>query len=539
MPAVPICPSRAQPVVSQLASSATTTAEDRLRAEREDRKLRTAAKAEARRAKERRARAERERRSRARQAEIRRAERKERLAATAKANEAARLKAVEERAQREAERKASIAAAVKAREDAGAKRTSAEIAETSAAARAAAIKGRALREAQRQEADRTERIAAAVKAREAPRAEAPEAPARLGAERVSAVSSEYLNFGRKKVSEPEPAPVPAPIETAASPSPETSPEAQAKAARMKAVAAFLAAGPEIPRAGPLRPPSRRAFSGSAYPPGGANVKSRPAPTTDNDAARAKVIKEAARKRERFASPAKKAAAVAAPAASVAPPTATVNEMLDEASEADFKAWKETFGKKYAPGAEEATAFANFAANARLSKTMNAILQQPATRLSARSDQPVPLGGAASAPKPAATAPVPKPAAVATPAPAPKPAAGPPAPKPAVIAGAALEGFGKLIQQQSSAPAQAPKPPVVGTERAKGFDSAQAKADADAIAGAAGGALSLFGAALEGFGKFIQQESSADEFETPYAAEANEPGAVHEAEEFQESADPAP
>ena len=103
-----------QPVVSQLASSATTTAEERLSAEREARKLRNAAKAGAPRcAREPHAprrggnARERERRSRAKAAELRRAERKERLAAAAGANEAARVKALEDRAQREAERKSA------------------------------------------------------------------------------------------------------------------------------------------------------------------------------------------------------------------------------------------------------------------------------------------------------------------------------------------------------------------------------------------------------------------------------------------------
>ena len=67
----------------------------------------------------------------------------------------------------------------------------------------------------------------------------------------------------------------------------------------------------------------------------------------------------------------------------------VKEMLDAASKTEFEAWKKKFGKRYASSTEEATAFANFAANARLSKVMNAILKQPATKLSARSDQPVP------------------------------------------------------------------------------------------------------------------------------------------------------
>ena len=67
----------------------------------------------------------------------------------------------------------------------------------------------------------------------------------------------------------------------------------------------------------------------------------------------------------------------------------VKEMLDEASKAEFEAWKKTFKKRYSSATEEATAFANFAENARLSKVMNAILKQPATKLSARSDQPVP------------------------------------------------------------------------------------------------------------------------------------------------------
>ena len=46
-------------------------------------------------------------------------------------------------------------------------------------------------------------------------------------------------------------------------------EEEAAAARMEAVAAFLATKPEIPRAGGLGVPSRRAYSGSSYPTGGA------------------------------------------------------------------------------------------------------------------------------------------------------------------------------------------------------------------------------------------------------------------------------
>ena len=144
------------------------------------------------------------------------------------------------------------------------------------------------------------------------------------------------------------------------------------------------------------------------------------------AKREKAIKEAARKRQRFAwrdqGASKNTKAVGAeeaqlskfeqsvrgmevsPTASApsktkaAAATATVDEMLKEADKAEFASWKQEFGKKYASGAEEETAFANFAANARLSKTMNAILKQPATRLCERSDQPLPtLTGA----KPAA------------------------------------------------------------------------------------------------------------------------------------------
>ena len=42
-------------------------------------------------------------------------------------------------------------------------------------------------------------------------------------------------------------------------------EQPAAAARMEAVAAFLATAPAIPRAGGLAPPARRAYSGPAYP----------------------------------------------------------------------------------------------------------------------------------------------------------------------------------------------------------------------------------------------------------------------------------
>ena len=48
-------------------------------------------------------------------------------------------------------------------------------------------------------------------------------------------------------------------------------EQRASAARMEAVAGFLATKPEIPRAGGLGPPSRRAYSGSSYPSGRAAV----------------------------------------------------------------------------------------------------------------------------------------------------------------------------------------------------------------------------------------------------------------------------
>ena len=89
----------------------------------------------------------------------------------------------------------------------------------------------------------------------------------------------------------------------------------------------------------------------------------------------------------------------APAAVVAIETATVDAMLAEADRAEFDAWKAKFRKEYSTPEEDATAFANVLANARLSKRVNAILKQPATRLSARSDQPVPLGGASPAPAP--------------------------------------------------------------------------------------------------------------------------------------------
>ena len=71
--------------------------------------------------------------------------------------------------------------------------------------------------------------------------------------------------------------------------------------------------------------------------------------------------------------------------------------VEEAGKTEFASWKQEFGKKYASGAEEEKAFANFAANARLSKTMNAILKQPATKLSERSDQPLPTRSGATAP----------------------------------------------------------------------------------------------------------------------------------------------
>ena len=45
-------------------------------------------------------------------------------------------------------------------------------------------------------------------------------------------------------------------------------EQRATAARMEAVAAFLATEPAIPRAGGLAPPPRRAYSGPSYPSGG-------------------------------------------------------------------------------------------------------------------------------------------------------------------------------------------------------------------------------------------------------------------------------
>ena len=84
---------------------------------------------------------------------------------------------------------------------------------------------------------------------------------------------------------------------------------------------------------------------------------------------------------------------------VAIETATVDAMLAEADRAEFDAWKSTFGKEYSTPEEEATAFTNVLANARLSKRVNAVLKQPATSLSARSDQAVPLGGASPAPAP--------------------------------------------------------------------------------------------------------------------------------------------
>ena len=123
-------------------------------------------------------------------------------------------------------------------------------------------------------------------------------------------------------------------------------------------------------------------------------------TDGPDAAREKAVKEAARKKERFAAPSTKTAkaeAVAAPATVTAVSVATVNAMLEEAGKTEFASWKQEFGKKYASGAEEEKAFANFAANARLSKTMNAILKQPATKLSERSDQPLPTRSGATAP----------------------------------------------------------------------------------------------------------------------------------------------
>ena len=53
-------------------------------------------------------------------------------------------------------------------------------------------------------------------------------------------------------------------------------EQRATAARMEAVAAFLATKPEIPRAGGLGVPSRRAYSGSSYPSGGRATEAAPA-----------------------------------------------------------------------------------------------------------------------------------------------------------------------------------------------------------------------------------------------------------------------
>ena len=85
-----------------------------------------------------------------------------------------------------------------------------------------------------------------------------------------------------------------------------------------------------------------------------------------------------------------AAPAAAGAADTTPqPMTAVDQMLADATQAEFEQWKKAFGKRYYTKESQAAAFENFRENSRISKTMNAILKQPATKLSSRSDQPPP------------------------------------------------------------------------------------------------------------------------------------------------------
>ena len=85
----------------------------------------------------------------------------------------------------------------------------------------------------------------------------------------------------------------------------------------------------------------------------------------------------------------------APAAAASEPTAAApvngivtDAMVYEGQQAEFAAWKSEFGKSYGSSADEATAFANFVENSALSKRMNAILKEPATRPNANADKPL-------------------------------------------------------------------------------------------------------------------------------------------------------